>query len=85
MPTWFTITTIVFFLVAIGTSIFSIRHYACDDLLTGNLTEVAEKMVSSSACTVAQRLDIQSRELLCLVHTLVLMGIVAVVPFRRQS
>jgi len=46
MPTWFTITTIIFFLVAMGTSMFSIRHYASDDLLTGNLTEVAEKTVA---------------------------------------
>lgn len=46
MPTWFTITTIIFFLVAMGASVFSIRRYASDDLLTGNLTAVAEKVVA---------------------------------------
>ncbi len=46
MPMWFTITTIIFFLVAMGASVFSIRRYASDDMLTGNLTEVAEKMVA---------------------------------------
>lgn len=46
MPTWFTIITIVFFLVAMGASVFSIHRYASDDLQTGNLTAVAEKMVA---------------------------------------
>ncbi len=46
MPTWFTITTIVFFLVAMGASLFSLHRYASDDLLTGNLTTVAGKMVA---------------------------------------
>ncbi len=46
MPTWFTIITIVFFLVAMGASLFSLHRYTSDDLLIGNLTTVAGKMVA---------------------------------------
>ena len=46
MPMWFIVTTIVFFLVAMGASAFSVRRYASDDLLTGNLTTVAGKMAA---------------------------------------
>ncbi len=44
-PLWFVIATIVFFFISILASCFSLYRYASDDLLSGNLTAVAEKMI----------------------------------------
>lgn len=45
MPLWFSIVTIIFFLAAVAASVFSLRRYASEDLLTGNLLTVAEKII----------------------------------------
>ncbi len=44
-PGWFVAVTIAFFLISILASCFSLYRYASDDLLSGNLTEVAGKMI----------------------------------------
>lgn len=44
-PVWFTAITILFFLSAMAASWFSLKRYASEDLLNGNLLAVAEKIV----------------------------------------
>lgn len=45
LPLWFLFVTAVFLLSALVASIYSLRHYASDDLMNGNLTDVAMKIV----------------------------------------
>lgn len=45
MPLWFTALTVAFLLTALAASVYSLRNYASDDLMTGNLTDVAAKIV----------------------------------------
>lgn len=44
-PLWFLVITILFFLLAMAASCFSLKRYASEDLLNGNLLTVAEKIV----------------------------------------
>ena len=44
-PLWFFIITQLFFLFAMAASWFSLKRYASEDLLNGNLLTVAEKIV----------------------------------------
>lgn len=45
LPVWFTALTAVFLLSALVASVYSLKHYAPDDLMTGNLTDVAARIV----------------------------------------
>lgn len=45
MPLWFTVVTIAFLLSAFVASTFSLRRYASEDLMTGNLTSVAIRLI----------------------------------------
>ncbi len=45
LPGWFITVTIAFILISVLASCFSLYRYASDDLLGGNLTEVAGKMI----------------------------------------
>lgn len=46
LPVWFMALTAVFILTAIAASVYSLLHYASDDLTTGNLTAVASRIVA---------------------------------------
>lgn len=45
MPMWFTVVTLAFILSALIASVFSLRRYASEDLMTGNLTSVAIRLI----------------------------------------
>lgn len=45
MPMWFTVVTLAFLLSALVASAFSLRRYASEDLMTGNLTSVAIRLI----------------------------------------
>ncbi len=45
MPLWFTVVTLAFLLSALVASVFSLRRYASEDLMTGNLTSVAIRLI----------------------------------------
>lgn len=45
MPMWFTVVTLAFILSALVASAFSLRRYASEDLMTGNLTSVAIRLI----------------------------------------
>lgn len=45
MPLWFTAVTVAFILSALIASVFSLRRYASEDLMTGNLTSVAIRLI----------------------------------------
>lgn len=45
MPLWFTAVTLAFLLSALVASAFSLRRYASEDLMTGNLTSVAIRLI----------------------------------------
>lgn len=45
LPLWFVIVTEAFILSALIASMFSLRRYASDDLMTGNLTSVAMRLI----------------------------------------
>ena len=46
LPMWFTVVTLAFLLTALAASVYSLLHYASDDLMTGNLTDVALRIVA---------------------------------------
>lgn len=46
MPLWFTAVTVAFLLSALVASAYSLLHYAPDDMMTGNLTDVAARIVN---------------------------------------
>lgn len=46
MPLWFTAVTLAFLLSALAASAYSLLHYAPDDMMTGNLTDVAARIVN---------------------------------------
>lgn len=45
MPVWFTVVTVLFLLSALGASLFALKNYASANLMTGNLTDVALRIV----------------------------------------
>lgn len=45
LPLWFTLVTVAFLFSALFASVYSLRKYASDDIMTGNLTGVAAKIV----------------------------------------
>lgn len=45
LPLWFLVVTAVFLMSALAASVYSLRHYASDNIANGNLTDVAMKMV----------------------------------------
>ncbi len=45
LPMWFTVVTLAFLLSALVASAFSLRRYASEDLMTGNLTSVAIRLI----------------------------------------
>ena len=45
MPMWFTVVTLAFILSALVASVFSLRRYASENLMTGNLTSVAIRLI----------------------------------------
>lgn len=45
LPLWFTLVTVAFLFSALFASVYSLRKYASDDIMTGNLTAVAAKIV----------------------------------------
>ena len=45
LPLWFTVITLAFLLSALIASTFSLRHYASENLMTGNLTSVAIRLI----------------------------------------
>ncbi len=45
LPLWFTVITLAFLLSALIASTFSLRRYASENLMTGNLTSVAIRLI----------------------------------------
>lgn len=45
VPVWFTVVTVLFLLSALGASLFALKNYASANLMTGNLTDVALRIV----------------------------------------
>lgn len=45
LPLWFTLVTVAFLFSAFIASVYSLRKFASDDIMTGNLTGVASKIV----------------------------------------
>ena len=45
LPLWFVAVTVLFLLSALAASVYSLLHYASGDLMNGNLTDVALKIV----------------------------------------
>lgn len=46
LPVWFTIVTTLFFMVCCGASVWSLRRLSGEDIITGNLLSVAERIVA---------------------------------------
>lgn len=45
MPTWYLVFTVLFLLSALVASVYSLRRHASADMISGNLTEVAQDIV----------------------------------------
>lgn len=45
LPVWFTVVTIAFVLSALIASVFSLRYYVSENMMTGNLTSVALRII----------------------------------------
>ena len=46
MPMWFAAVTVAFFLVCCAASVWSLRQLSAEDIITGNLVTVAERIVA---------------------------------------